>query len=192
MEEWKAVEGTNGRYEVSNTGKVRSLICSDCGLIKELKPTMDNKGYLRVGLWGNGKRNQAKVHRLVAIAFIPNPENKPEVNHLDGNKTNNNVSNLQWATASENTLHAYKSGLKEKTRESCRKMGLTIGRFMLAESREKRKTPVIAIRISDNFKMEFSSQADASAATGVPQPNIHKVMNGQRRTAKGYIFAYGR
>lgn len=100
-EEWKPVEGYEGLYEVSNTGLVKSL---KRGRI--LKPTTTKVGkggggYLFVGLYKNRKQKFFKVHRLVATAFIPNPENKYSVEHWDANKTNNHVDNLCWATHSE-------------------------------------------------------------------------------------------
>lgn len=150
----------------------------------------DNKGYLRVRLYIEGRRPTIKVHRAVAKAFIPNPENKPEVNHKDGNKENNRVDNLEWSTPGENTAHAYNTGLKEKTREWCRKMGSTVGKAALAIDREKRKTPVIATRVSDGAVFEFSSQCEAAEKTGTPQPNILKVLKGHRKTANGYVFTY--
>ena len=68
-------------------------------------------GYLLCDLYHDGKRKQHKIHRLVALTFIPNPENKPQVNHIDGNKANNHIDNLEWASAKENTKHAWDSGL---------------------------------------------------------------------------------
>ena len=79
---------------------------------KELKGEICKNGYKRVHVSKNGKSKRLLVHRIVATAFIPNPDNLPEVNHKDGNKQNNNVSNLEWVTASENQKHAYKTGLK--------------------------------------------------------------------------------
>ena len=93
---WKAVTDYEGLYEVSDTGLVRGLILGGI-----LKPKTKKKGYLEVDLYKNGKRKQCKVHRLVATAFIPNPENKYSVEHWDADKTNNHVSNLCWATHSE-------------------------------------------------------------------------------------------
>lgn len=108
-EVWLPILGFRGRYEVSNFGRVR-------GLTAILKPSINNCGYLNVGLCLDRIRKTKKVHRLVAAAFLPNPENKPQVNHKDGDKSNNKASNLEWATKSENELHAYSTGLKIKLR----------------------------------------------------------------------------
>lgn len=189
-EQWKPIEGTDGTYEVSNTGKIRSNNYLGHGSQKELSLAKDQKGYLRVRIFIAGVRKTVKVHREVAKAFIPNPENKPEVNHKDGNKENNCVANLEWSTPGENAAHAYGAGLKEKTREWCRQMGSTVGRAALAIEREKRKTPVVATRVSDGAVFQFSSQSEAAEKTGTPQPNILKVLKGQRKTANGYLFVY--
>lgn len=105
MEIWKDIEGFEGRYAVSSWGRVK-------GLHGILTPYENHKGYLKVGLLRNGKRVKRRVHRLVAQAFIPNPENKPEINHIDGNKKNNSFSNLEWVTGEENREHFYYLGLE--------------------------------------------------------------------------------
>ena len=97
MEEWRAVPGYEGLYEVSNIGNVRNVRRNTL-----LRLTKTNNGYIRVGLCKNGIKTGFQVHRLVAQAFIPNPNNLPQVNHLDENKTNNNVDNLEWCTAKYN------------------------------------------------------------------------------------------
>lgn len=190
MEIWKKIKGTDGQYEVSSEGKVRSRNYLGHGRTQELALAKDQKGYYRIRIYQNEERRTCKVHRLVAEAFIPNPENRPEVNHINGNKTDNRAENLEWVTAHENARHAYKAGLKEKTREHCRQMGATIGRKNLAMYREKRKTPVIATRISDGAEFEYSSQAEAEEKTGASQPNIHKVLNGARKSTHGFTFRY--
>lgn len=106
-EEWKDIKGYKGKYQVSNTGKIISLNYHRSGKSKELIPNKPKKGYPYVGLCNGGKIKSLKIHRLVAEAFIPNPGNKPFVNHKDGNKHNNNVNNLEWVTALENNLHMY-------------------------------------------------------------------------------------
>lgn len=106
---WKPIVGFEGLYEVSNIGRVKSLkrnTTSGRVLSQAL-----NRGYMSVVLCKNGKHYNAKVHRLVAMAYIQNPNKKKEVNHIDGNKTNNRAENLEWVTASENAKHARLKGL---------------------------------------------------------------------------------
>ena len=107
------INGIETHYEVSNRGNVRN---SNTGKI--LQPGVSNCGYLRVGIYYVKDNRQyyihGSVHRLVAIAFIPNPDNLPEVNHKDGNKTHNWVENLEWSSSSDNDYHAYATGLKKK------------------------------------------------------------------------------
>lgn len=117
MEEWKDIKGFEGKYQVSNLGNVRSLwrgkpsgrgkyVTKEIS-IKELKKIKSNElGYQIVTLMDNGKRKRKQVHRLVAETFIPNPDNKPNVNHIDYNPSNNNVDNLEWCTQRENVLHS--------------------------------------------------------------------------------------
>jgi hypothetical protein len=109
MEEvWKEIDGYEGLYQVSSLGKVFSLRNT-----KNIKLNLSEKGYFRVDLWKENKRNSLRVHRLVAKSFIDNPDNKPQVNHIDGIKTNNNINNLEWSTPSENVRHAISLGLKK-------------------------------------------------------------------------------
>lgn len=107
-EEWRPVKGYEGLYEVSNTGKVRSLYF---GKTRILSPCKNSQGYLQAVLCKDKVPKGLRVHRLVASAFIPNPNNKPEVNHIDGNKANNNVDNLEWCTREYNMRHACHNGL---------------------------------------------------------------------------------
>ena len=103
MEEiWKDISNYEGKYEVSNLGRVRSLSYNGTGEIKFLKQSTNKRGYKRVGLCKNGKMKNCYVHRLVAITFIPNPNNHKEVNHKDENPANNNVNNLEWCTSEYN------------------------------------------------------------------------------------------
>jgi len=107
---WKDVIGYNGLYEISNYGDVKSIGRRGNKGTMLLKP-LNIKGYHAVWLSKNNKRKRNQIHRLVATAFIDNPHNKPQVNHMDGVKTNNNVNNLEWNTCSENQLHSYRTGL---------------------------------------------------------------------------------
>jgi hypothetical protein len=116
MEIWKDINGYEGYYQISNQGNVRSIDRFDGvhdrkGTI--IKPSLKQNGYLQVGLRMHSKRKWIGVHRLVAIHFIENPDNKPQVNHIDGNKQNNTINNLEWVTAKENQNHATKLGLRK-------------------------------------------------------------------------------
>lgn len=123
MEEvFKDIEGYEGLYQVSILGRIKSLGkvdgLAESRLKKEkiLKFGGNGKGYTMVSLWKDKKESRKLVHRLVAKAFIVNKENKPYVNHLDGIKNNNNVENLEWVTASENTIHAFSFGLNKSVK----------------------------------------------------------------------------
>jgi hypothetical protein len=119
IEKWKDIKGCEGIYQVSNLGRIkilyRELITPNGGMYKQhekIKAIHKVAGYMQVALSINKKHTCFKVHRLVAAAFIPNTENKLTVNHKDGNKLNNSVDNLEWATQSEQLYHAHNTGLK--------------------------------------------------------------------------------
>lgn len=109
---WKAIDGYSN-YEVSNLGNVKSLSYHETGISKNLKGYVDKHGYVVLNLCKNSKCKLVKVHRLVAITFIPNPENKAEVNHINGIKSDNRVENLEWNTRFENQKHAFNNGLNK-------------------------------------------------------------------------------
>ena len=102
---WKDISGYEGLYQVSNLGDVRSLNYRRNGELKLLKQATNKQGYKQISLYKNGKIKTYKVHRLVAIAFIPNPNNLPVVNHKDENPSNNNVNNLEWCTVAYNNTY---------------------------------------------------------------------------------------
>jgi len=104
-------------YLIDCSGKVFSLKSN-----KYLKPGDNGRGYFKVNLWRNGRQYTITIHRLVAQAFLPNPDNKSFINHKDGNKLNNTVSNLEWVTPAENNQHAYDIGLRKWSPNSGRKL----------------------------------------------------------------------
>lgn len=118
-EQWKDIEGFEGRYQVSNLGRIKSIQDNHGKPVDKIKNQYERSKtckYMHVQLWFKDKPTTRSVHRLVAIAFVSNPENKPIVNHLDGNKLNNNACNLEWCTNSENLKHAHATGLKKPSR----------------------------------------------------------------------------
>jgi len=108
MEIWKDIKDYENKYQISNLGKVRNI------KTKKLYITsIDSRGYYRINLYDNlGKYKTFRVHRLLGVAFIPNTNNYPCINHIDGNKANNELSNLEWCTYQQNTIHAFETGLK--------------------------------------------------------------------------------
>jgi len=114
-ENWKPLKDYEGLYEISNMGRVKSLVKKGNNTQKIRKTGLDvATGYTNVQLRKNNKPLTKRVHRFVAEAFVPNPDNKPVVNHKDGNKKNCKANNLEWMTYSENTLHSFKNGLQRK------------------------------------------------------------------------------
>ena len=123
---WKSVLGFEGYYEISENGIIKSLekevnnSKTTKRVVKERirKPYVTKKGYVQIMLSKHKINYKFYIHRLVAINFIDNPDNKLEVNHIDGNKQNNHVSNLEWCTRSENNKHSFSIGLKKATKGS--------------------------------------------------------------------------
>lgn len=125
---WKDIVGYEGKYQVSNLGRVKSLNYGRTGKEKVLKYE-DNNGYLRVNLCKNCKVKHYRIHRLVAQAFIPNPDNLPVINHKNEIKTDNRVQNLEWCTSQYNSTYNnqhIKRGIKLKKKRACYKNGILI------------------------------------------------------------------
>lgn len=189
MENWRPIKGFEDKYEVSDKGNVRSLSYRNTDTTNVLTPVADRKGYLMVGLCRNCKMKWEKVHRLVASAFIPNPKEKPQVNHINGNKADNRSENLEWVTARENLIHAYKSGLKQGSVEYGKMLGESQKDALIARNKENTK-PVIATNLKTGEKILFESAAEVERVLGINHASVPRVCKGKQKAAKGYSFRY--
>ena len=178
---WKEIKGYEGYYEVSDDGQVRSLdryVVETKGkyigkkrflrgsIMKQSVSTgRDGNSYYVVNLHKNRISNVVLVHMLVAQAFIPNPDNLPTINHIDGDKHNNNVSNLEWASFSENNTHALKTGL-----------------------RNPRGNAIAQYTLDGNLVATFRSACEAARVTGFSRGGISHCLNGRSETSSGYIW----
>lgn len=193
-EEWVAVECADPIYFVSNYGRIKSF-GKDKTNGKILKQTTNWAGYKRVGLLVNGKQKIFSVHRLVAEAFIPNPENKPTVNHIDENKSNNFVSNLEWATVEENINYGThnervsksRTGMKF-TQEHCDNMSKGKKGKYLNHSSLCRK--VQQLTLDGEIVNEYPSVFEAHRQTGFSRTHIACVCSGKEKSLRGFIFRY--
>ena len=158
VETFVKIEGFE-KYEVSNLGKVRNIKSG-----RVLKTSLNNNGYLRLFLCENNKRKHLYLHRIIATAFIDNPDEKPCVNHIDENKLNNDLSNLEWCTVRENLIHGTRT---KKAAEKCFKK-------------------VIQLDSNDNVLNEFESMTQAEKKTGVLLKYISRCCNGRSKSAGGY------
>ena len=158
MEIWKDIEGYEGIYQVSNMGRVRSC---PWGKIKILQGTKLSNGYIRVHLNHNGNHEYRLIHRLVAKAFIPNPDNLPQVNHKSEVKTENFVENLEWCDAQYNSNYG-----------TCRKRVV-----------KKLRKPIVQMDLDGNEIMCWFSKSWAAEYTNTQVSNINKCLSGERAKA---------
>lgn len=173
-----------GLYKVSNLGKILSLNYRNTGKADLMTPSDNGHGYFQVGLRKNGETNWCLVHRLVVETFLPNPENKPEVNHKDEDKTNNFVflnedgsvdkekSNLEWSTPKENSNH-----------------GTRIERIAKANTNGKCSKKVIQLSLSGDFIKEWPSIMEC-ARNGFAHSHVAECCRGERKSHKGFRFMY--
>lgn len=175
---WKDIKGFEGIYQVSNTGLVKSLsreIALNRGgkyVTKEkiCSPSYDQRGYKQLVLTNkHHKRVGRRIHRFVAENFIPNPDNKREVNHIDGNKLNNHVNNLEWCTSKENIQHAFRIGIKQP---------ITADVHGLSKK----------VLNTESNKIYFSISAAASDL-GISPSYLSNMLSGKAKNKTSFIYA---
>ena len=169
---WKDIKGFEGRYMVSNMGRVKSLNYRRTGKEKILKGRNSGYGYLQVQLCKDGKVKKYLVHRLVATAFLENPQNLPVINHKNEIKSDNRVSNLEFCSYSYNNTY---NGRAKK-----------VGK----KTAEKLSKPVIGINKISGLIIEFPSTREASRQLDIHNGNICDCCNGRKKSAGGYIWFY--
>lgn len=163
MKQWRTLNQFDKKYEISDWGEIRNLKTQR---ILKTSNRINNMGYLRVRILGK----EYLVHRLVAQTFIINPKNKPQVNHIDGDKTNNKAENLEWVTNSENQLHAYNNNLQTR--------------------KARKRTEVYQLDIDENIIKKWESIGKAHKELKIAYASIVNCCKGIYRTGGGYVWKY--
>lgn len=178
MEEiWKDVVGYEGLYQISNLGNVKSLNYNHTGKERILAKKHHKSGYVTVTLCKNGKHKNKSIHILVAMAFIPNRFSLPCVNHIDGDKENNFVDNLEWVTYSQNTMHAIQTGLRVDSNM----------RGVMGPA-NKNSRPVRQYTKDGEIVKVWPCVSDAARFYGCNPCTITNCTKGRIKTCKGYIW----
>lgn len=195
MEIWKDIIGYEGLYQVSNLGRVKSLerivICGNgCGgmhTVKEkiLTPHIEKNGYLRVNLKNLGKSNKLSIHKLVAQAFIPNPNNKQQIDHINTDRTDNRVENLRWVTAKENcnnplTLENKRFANMGNKNPMYNKRGIL----------HHKSKPVIQLTLNNELIKRWDNACIAHKTMNYNQGNISACCRGKIKKYKGYKWGF--
>lgn len=159
-ESWKTIDGFNGNYKISNRGRVMSKAR---GKWKEMSPSHDRYGYLKISLREDGRPKTRSIHQLVATAFVGGRRDELEVNHLNGDKEDNRPTNLEWTTCPENLAHA-------------REHGLNLG-------------PRKKVRVLETGQV-YSSEKECAENLGGSISGVNGCLKGRRKTHKGYHYEY--
>lgn len=186
MEEiWKPIDGYSN-YCVSNKGRVKSLGNNRSRKEKILKPHTTKAGYLMVQLWKDGKGKDFTVHRLVAQAFIPNTEDFPQCNHLDENKTNNCVENLEWCTAKFNHNYGTRNERMAAALKGRKRPEETVKKISAALSK-----PVLQIDpLNDKIIKEWKSATEVKRTLGFNNRHISECCNGKLKSCGGFKWRF--
>ena len=188
MEEeiWKPIKGYEGLYEISNLGRVKSLNYRKTGKEKILKNIERSNGYLMVNLYVKGKCKKFSVHRLVAETFIPNPEGKPCIDHINTIRNDNRVENLRWVTHEENNNNPL-----TKKKHSENHTGEKHPMYGRIGEKNPNSKPVVQIDPNTNEVIKvWGSTTEAERQSGFDNGNVSKCCNGKRKTHKGWCWMF--
>jgi len=175
--EYRDIIGYEGLYQVSEYGYIRNIRKNKK---KECKVSVNKKGYCQITLWKNNKYKTIAIHRIVATAFVKNKSEKPQVNHIDGNKQNNHFSNLEWATSSENIKHSYDVLNKKANKPWKGKKGIE----------NPTSKPVNKLSMDGSFLHRYDNITQAAKDIGSFTTNICKTISGDHKSCKGFKFEY--
>ena len=188
---WKPIRDYEGLYEVSNLGRIKRLGNDKNRKEKILKPYKNKLGYLRVTLSKDNKVKYMFIHRLVAIAFIPNPENKPCIDHINAIPSDNRVENLRWATYKENMNNELtKEKLSGENSNNYGKPRSEEVKKKISESQKGGKNPKARGVFCYELNKSWNTSAEASRELNIDSSNITKCCKGKCKSVKGYHFCY--